>query len=211
LPDDRLSGYKGNGGRAMIGTVTLTYDRPKFLAWCKKRISEQTLKPSVSIFEEGEGTIAEKYIKGITRCINWGCELIILIEDDDYYPKDYIETLHRAWVLHKKPLLIGAKETIYYNIFTQRYSVFTQKHSSAFSTGLSKDALFRLNKNYYDVELWKANGGVQVPIFPVGIKHGFGRCGGKGHEMNLENADKDMNFFKSMVDKEYYEWILELL
>jgi len=136
-----------------------------------------------------------------------------IIENDDYYPADYIKNL--------LPLLdgldfIGWQNTFYYNIKTRRYSRLEHEtHSSLFCTGFRLSALddFEWPPDDYpflDIALWKhaKQSGKNWKLLRtdnpcVGIKgHGMGKMGGKGHRMELNRADPEMKWFREKLNDE---------
>jgi len=202
-----------------IGTVTPTLgNRPKFLNFLKSRLERQTRKSDYSVFIDYQNTsgavdIKERFVKGISECFANGCDLVLMIEDDDYYPLTYIEEMTAAWARLGKPNLFGVKTTTYYHIESNRFVNMAPSHCSAFCSALAKGANYNVGENgspYYDIALWKANKGVQVDINhpPLGIKHGQGVCGGVGHNPNARlygnNIDKELLLLKQRVDAEAF-------
>jgi len=148
-------------------------------------------------------------------------EVVQLVENDDYYPSDYIQNL--------LPLLdsldfIGWQNTFYYNIKTLKYSRFEHEtHSSLFCTGFRLSALddFKWPKDddpFLDIALWKhaKQSGKNWKLLRsdnpcLGIKgHGMGKMGGKGHRIDLQRHDPQMQFLRSRVDKESFEFYRNL-
>ena len=140
-------------------------------------------------------------------------EWAFIVENDDYYPADYIKNL--------APLLngldfIGWQNTFYYNIKTRRYSRLEHEtHSSLFCTGFRLSALddFEWPPDDYpflDIALWKhaKQSGKNWKLLRtdnpcVGIKgHGMGKMGGKGHRMELMRADPEMKWFREKLNDE---------
>lgn len=140
-------------------------------------------------------------------------DFAFIIENDDYYPDDYIKNI--------LPLLdgldfIGWQNTFYYNIKTRRYSRLEHEtHSSLFCTGFRLSALddFEWPPDDYpflDIALWKhaKQSGKNWKLLRtdnpcVGIKgHGMGKMGGKGHRMELMRADPDMKWFRDKLNDE---------
>lgn len=199
-----------------IGVVIPTLgDRPEFLKFCLKRVNEQTRKPDCIALvnyknRNGKIDIAQRYKTGIKYLIDKGCDLIVFIEDDDYYPKTYIEETYNLWVKYGRPDIIGCKETVYYHLPTSKYLTTIQKHCSAYCTAISKKAVYEVcgdYEAYYDVKLWAKNKGnrVEYDNKPIGIKHGIGKCGGSGHNPRqgfYRFSDPNHEYLKSSVDSE---------
>jgi len=208
-----------------IGTVTPTLgNRPKFINFLKSRLERQTRKADYSVFVDYENTtgevdIKERFVKGISECFDNGCDLVIMIEDDDYYPLTYIEEMTSAWEQLGKPNLFGVKTTTYYHIESNRFVNMAPAHCSAFCSAVSKGANYSVGESgspYYDIALWKANKGVQVDIMhpPLGIKHGQGVCGGVGHNPNAplyqKNTDKSLTLLRQRVDAEAFDFYTQM-
>lgn len=201
-----------------IGVVIPTLgDRPAFLEFCLERLKKQTRKADHVALVNYQNTsglvdISQRYKKGISYLIGKGCDLILFIEDDDYYPLTYIEETFNLWVKYGKPDIMGCKETVYYHMPTSNYLTIVQKHCSAYCTSISSKANFDVcedNGNYFDVKLWSNNRGVKVEYKrkPIGIKHGIGRCGGKGHESNFyKSKDIGYNFLKENIDSDAFSF-----
>jgi len=150
---------------------------------------------------------------GISDAKTLRYDFAFIIENDDYYPADYIKNL--------LPLLggldfIGWQNTFYYNIKTRRYSRLEHEtHSSLFCTGFRLSALdyFEWPPDDYpflDIALWKhaKQSGKNWKLLRtdnpcVGIKgHGMGKMGGKGHRMELNRADPEMKWFREKLNDE---------
>lgn len=201
-----------------IATLTPTLgDRPKFVDFCKKRILNQTIQPDIMLFVDYKNTngkvdIAKRYKRGIESLLSRGIDLIIFIEDDDYYPVTYIEETIDLWLNNGKPALMGCKETVYYHLGARQYLSVAPKHCSAYCTSVGRGIKYDVCEDYeayYDFKLWKANNGVQVDYIkkPIGIKHGIGKCGGSGHSGDFKlynNHDQGLMFLKTNTDKEAF-------
>lgn len=213
--------------RHIIITVTPTCspERKPFVDFCKKRLSEQTRKPDQTVFIDYPNTtgvhdLVERYQQGIERAFALGADLVVFIEDDDFYPKTYIEELEKAWVKEGKPVLIGCNTTRYYHLFSLGYSIMkTNRHASAHGTAVGKGCNYMVGKHgnpFYDIQLWQHNAGVLVDLGhpPISIKHHIGLSGGRGHyEDEYKNYDKpEAPILKEWVDEEgfaFYQSIRE--
>lgn len=143
--------------------------------------------------------------KGVEMAKRDGFEWCFIVEDDDAYPEDYFERF--------LPYLdgydfIGDDKSIYYNIKTLRYSVMSHPYrSSLFTTAFRISALNNFEwpdaaTPFLDIKLWayaKHKRKIFIDSGAVGIKHGLGLCGGKGHQMSLKNEDPQMKFLKSKL------------
>ena len=156
--------------------------------------------------------ITWRYRIGFERLKNKGMDVIIFVENDDWYSPKYIETMFTAWVENGKPELFGLNNTIYYNINNNKHVHL--KHvgrASMMSTMISTKAVIEWgddNYAYTDMVLWKKLKGVAVDlgIINMGIKHGTGLCGGGGHVNDwghYNQVDTDLSFLKSITGNEF--------
>lgn len=192
-------------------------DRPNFLQNCLRMIDNQTLKPDIIelvnfIPTDSKCDITKRYRIGYDNLRNKEVDIICLIENDDYYHPEYIETMVNKWVESEKPDLLGTNNTIYYHLYLNKY--FTMRHntrSSAMNTLIKPDLNFKWcndNEAYTDIHLWRTLTGIIFEpnkIISLGIKHGNGLCGGRTHTDNLHrfvNNDENYLFLKSIMDKE---------
>lgn len=205
-----------------IGVIIPTRgDRPLFLENCLRQLDSQTIRPcKISIINfkpEGDKCdITMRYRIGYHHLYGKDLDVIALIEDDDYYSPEYLETMVNYWTKEGKPDLLGLNHTIYYHIGI--FEHFTMKHtrrSSAMNTLIKPDLDFDWCKDedpYTDVHLWNTlKGKIVAPEKEIclGIKHGIGKCGGQNHTDKMEryiNKDHDKSFLKSVMDKESFEF-----
>lgn len=149
---------------------------------------------------------------GIARAKEAGCEYAFVVEDDDWYPIDYLRTKVLDFDF------IGYSSTVYYNLKTKTYATFNHKNrSSLFCTGFRIAALEGFNwpsdnTVFLDIEIWdfairKKKKIVLEQHNPcLGIKHGIGKTGGKAHGWTMKNFDRDGSFLKSRVDDDAFEF-----
>ena len=193
----------------MVGVVipTCNPDRKPMLDFVLERMNEQSRKPDHIIVVDYPNTggvdITDRMKKGLAEAWEKGCDFVLSIEDDDYYPITYVEDMLRAWIQKGKPPLIGHRQTINYNIFDSTYRVVDRDtFCSAFCTAFGRDVNFDIEDNIWDVEAWRKNpAGVMTTIDPppVGIKHGIGMTG--GHEHSTCSNKDDGTMLKKLVDK----------
>ena len=134
-------------------------DRPKFLENCLRMINSQTIKPDIielvndkpidinpdgyALPEKRNCDITLRYRTGYDRLRNKGINVIFLMENDDWYAPDYIETMLKYWEKYGRPDIFGTNYTIYYHI--KLFAYFTMNHSmrsSAMSTLIRSDLNF---------------------------------------------------------------------
>ena len=185
-----------------IGVVIPTIaGREHFLARCKYYLSNQYLQPDhIEIVEydkkiEGPDT-TYRYVDGFTSAFKkHGCDVVLCIEDDDYYSPDYILSMIIAWQHAGEPDLLGIDYSFYYHIVEKRYSKFLHPNRSSMMAMLvSKNILTVLpnidkDDQYLDLQLWNMSHKIltRATISPIkaiciGIKHGFGQVAGGGHQ-----------------------------
>src|SRR5690348_1604522 len=140
-------------------------------------------------------------------------DIIFFWEDDDWYAPDYIEHMLIEWDKAGRPDIFGTIFTMYYHIKIKKF--FKMNHhqrASAMNTMIRPNKEIVWGKDddpYTDCFLWmtgqKLTRAMYEPkvIKSIGIKHGVGMPGGKGHIDNLHrflNDDRDMYWLKGIVD-----------
>lgn len=214
-----------------IGVLVPTRgDRPAFLTFCINRIKQQTLSPDfISIVDfvphSTTGDLTLRYRTGIKELSDKGADLILFIEDDDWYHPEYIETVVQLWKENGKPDIFGFNSSLYYHIGTNRLGrLFHRNRSSMFCTCIATNAVnspeFEWPADDYpflDLHLWKKLKGASVDMpfhIAIGIKHGIGLCGGRGHisDSNLyDRTDSEFQLLESLIgeqDVEFYRSIM---
>lgn len=202
-------------------------DRPKMLKRCIEMMSSQTLQP-VEVFvmddppvDPNRKDITWRYRNGFQRILERhpDVELILLIEDDDWYSNAYIEVFHRAWEDAGRPEIFGLGETYYYHIGLRKF--YHQRHedrASAFSTGVSQ-AISRMvwprdDYSFVDLEMWKQLEGKTSTVSPPisigmkGHKEG-GFFGGAGHNdqwNGYRNDDQKLEWISSIIDRGSFDF-----
>jgi len=189
-------------------------DRNIFLSKCLQMMNNQTRKADlIHVVSEApkseDKDITYRYKKAFKYLFKQGCDVVFLIEDDDFYSEEYIETMLTEWIQAGKPDVFGTDSTTYYHLNRRKYK--TMKHvnrSSAFSTMVTKEVMNidfpKDNEPFLDMEIWKQlNGKTFAPANQIclGIKHGVGLSGGRGHNENFpyDFEDENLGFLKSVV------------
>lgn len=193
-------------------------DRKPLMDFCKYQISRFEVKPDKSYFIDyaprSEGIdIVPRVLEGIERAKEDDFDLVFILESDDYYDTTYFNHIPDAD-------FIGESNSIYYNLRNKTYQNFNHPgRSSLFTTGFKISALkgFRPKENdrFLDISLWKYafDAGKKVAFREtgaIGIKHGIGLCGGKGHKMNLKHKDSNLEWLSEHVDSEAFEFYKNL-
>jgi hypothetical protein len=206
-----------------IGVVipTCNKDRKQFLSFLLNRLQRQS-RNADSINVVGYPNIKnindlyERYLHGITELIYEGCNFIIFMEDDDYYPLTYIKDIYDKWIERNRPIIVGNSPTRYYHILNNTYRIYPDlAWCSAHCTAVS--SLVKLNfphgdKIEFDKKLWEYNTGEKICMdrFMVSIKHGIGMTAGRIHQTKNMKPDHDMRVLKSWVDKEAFDFYMEI-
>lgn len=206
----------------MFATITPTRgDRPQFLSFCKHQLARMNTKPDKSYFidytpKEPFGVIdlVARVKEGVRQAQEDGFDRVYIIEDDDYYQEDYFDDWFPPNVS-----FIGSNRTTYYHLGNKTYQEWTHdKHSSLFMTAFNISALAKFewpmdNERFLDISLWKFSYGKNtrwVEPKAIGIKHGIGLCGGKGHVQRNKFSDQNSEWLKSHVDDEAYAFYQSL-
>lgn len=201
-------------------------DRPNFLKNCLAQIERQTIKPTIINIVDftprhNEKDITRRYKVGYEYLSTKNLDCIFFIEDDDFYAKDYFETMLNKWEENDRPDLLGTSYTIYYH--TKLRAWFHMNHterSSAMSTLIKPNLPLTWcadNDPYTDIHIWSQN--FRKVIFTpkknicLGMKHGVGLCGGNNHLNKLErfkNDDSNLEFLRFNMDLEPFKFFTSL-
>lgn len=230
----------------MISLVTPTGFRPEAFALCQKWMLQQTLpfdewivvddsgevkidRPNISVIhnqDKSENTQAASLYAGLFD-VNDG--YVFIIEDDDYYPPEYIERM--ASLLTKNNLdLIGEGPANYYHIGTRKYrklknSTYSCLCQSAMTKRVAKLLLGIVAAEITPIDsvLWAAakrstnlNSIILDSRMCVGIKGMPGRGhSGVGWDPNIREWEKDdrkLSKLRELIPrKEDFEMYKELI
>ena len=96
-------------------------DRKELLLYALRQMDRQTRKPDmIELVDDaplnGDKDITWRYRLGCERIFSKGADVVFLIEDDDWYSPDYIETMMNKWEESGKPGIFGIEETTYYHL-----------------------------------------------------------------------------------------------
>ncbi len=200
-------------------------DRPTMLSACLEMMRQQTLLPrEVMIINQppldpSKKDITWRYRTGLELAQERhpNAELILFIEDDDWYSPSYVEIFYDAWKNAGRPEIFGVGETYYYHMGSRLiYHEIHQKRASAFCMGVSLKILERMkwpndDYSFVDIEMWSQLSGNTFMVSPpiaIGMKgHREGNFfGGAGHNDNLrgyDKEDKDLAWISSMIGGKY--------
>lgn len=193
-----------------FATITPTRgDRPEFLSFCKHQLSRMNTKPTKSYFidytpKDGNYDLIPRIKQGIKQAQADGIDLVFIVEDDDFYPKDYFDNIPDAD-------FIGTQKTTYYSLRNNTWQ--TMNHparSSLFTTGFKISALEGFNwpkdtERFLDIALWNHAQRRKIAwreTDAIGIKHSVGLCAGVGHRLVMKNSDPKREWLKERIDTE---------
>jgi hypothetical protein len=195
-----------------IGVITPHQDskRKMFLDRLSFYIQRQTLRPDHWIIvDHKEDVLAKDLTKririGCEEAIELGCDVVLIMEDDDWYSPNYIKSMIEFWEIQGKPEIFGVEQTQYYHIKQGLHVELTHPgRASLMGTLLSAEGIKKITFPedsfvFLDIELWKQLKGKTfrtLPAIAVGIKHGIGSTGGKGHLETFKGYSPDPEFKK---------------
>lgn len=200
-------------------------DRPRFLRQCLLMLNRQTRKADFILVVDGNTGLKKdltlRYKTGFGVAFGKGeCDVVFLIENDDWYSSRFIETMLQHWNLTGRPDILGIGRTVYYHLGQRRYKIMTHKErASAFCTMVTKKVLGIVwpddSESFLDLHLWQQLKGVTVlpeEEICIGIKHGIGTCGGRAHKETFpyDFEDKELAYLSATVDKQSLEFYKSL-
>jgi hypothetical protein len=203
--------------------ITPTRDRPIMMAQCKRMVRKFTIQPEKHYIIDynpiADGVdISERIQLGVEMAKSDGIDLVFIIEDDDYYPSEYISRFMHT----ENHDFFGVENSIYYNLNNRTWQYFYHDgRSSLYCTGFRISSLdnfqWPVNTPFVDIELWKhatkhnlrkkmiLNSGA------IGMKgHLEGSSGGKGHRLKMNLKDSEMKWLQNNVTPEAYGFYAKL-
>lgn len=225
----------------MITLLTCTGDRHVAFALCEKWMNAQTVrwdqwlvlddseKPTTATLNQdyyywpelrGKGSMVNKVKRALERNLIKG-DILIVIEDDDFYAPDYIEWCASAL---KQFDLVGECNNLYYNVrYRWWFEHGNRTHASLCATSMRRSVFPALlaecqnpNDPFIDSRLW-ANCRLPKMAFSPGLKHRSvgiksmpGTKGyGSGHDRTSgwANYDPGMDKLRTLIgrDADAYE------
>lgn len=196
-------------------------DRPEFEKQMYKLIESQTRQPEVIHVVDyppiNTPDLTERFRKGY-EAISQYCDVVFVMEVDDYYPPEYIEFGEKEWERKKGVQIMGWNESLYYHVGIRKYRIIpSEKHSSLMSSIIKSKLPIHWPPDDYiflDIKLWQQLRGHLIPGYlAVGIKHGQGLCGGSGHKESFyktnHTADQTGSFLKQITNgDEFYQQLI---
>ncbi len=169
---------------------------------------------------DGVVDIVPRVRKGIALAAAAGIEYCFIIENDDYYPDNYIEKM--MFHFHQGIGLLGIDQSIYYSLQSKSWMVFSHPNrASLFCTAFRISALQNYKWPadqllYFDRHLWAHACKKAFPCLghpPIGMKHGNGFCPGNyhngmvnGHKVRNMRPDDNMQWLEKRVRPESFEF-----
>lgn len=141
---------------------------------------------------------------------------IFIVENDDFYGAGYLTRFMPYLAGYD---FIGSDRTIYYNLRNRTWEeTHHPNHSSLFCTAFRVSAMenfkwHQAHSVFLDLDIWKYAKRFRrrfIDTGAIGIKHGTGLCGGKGHQQVLPNKDPDLTWLRSRVDPVSFEFYSKL-
>ncbi len=205
----------------MFATITPTRgDRPKFLEFCKFQLGRMNTRPDASYFidykpKSSAVDLIPRIKAGILKAKLDGFQYVMIFEDDDFFPKDYFDGVEELF--NSGVEFIGSRNTTYYNLKNRTYQEWEHaRHSSLFLTGFKIQALDDFlwpndTEPFLDISLWLHAVNTRKKIAwretkAIGIKHGIGLCGGRGHIQQNKYMDMNHEWLKANVDSEAFDF-----
>lgn len=217
----------------IVALVPTRGDRHQMLQNMKRLMSNQTKQLHGMVVVDDAPVdpnikdITFRYRTGLSRIFDQypDCNLVALIEDDDYYHPEYLETMCRHWIQAARPSTFGYGDTYYYHLgLNAKHYQIHRERSSAFTTFMTRDLLNmqwpKDDYSFVDIDIWKQFPGKTViadkPL-AVGIK-GYkegAHFGGIGHNDQWsayhKGPDPDLTWLKSVVDPESFEFYKSII
>ena len=210
-----------------IAVVTPTRgDRPQLLTAWRMMMKYQSVRPDKVYLIDREPTTEgndqrERVAEGVEMAKKDGMTHIIIMEDDDYYPPDYIEKVIGAW---DDENIVGGYYYSIYHIPHRNRVVYNMDmngieapplNSTAFTVKLWDSFLesgYMNTKQNLDLELWKWAREIRTkaryihdPDLMISIKHGIGKVAGGNHAGIKEGyavGDSKMKWLSNAVHPE---------
>jgi hypothetical protein len=189
-------------------------DRPELLSHCMWQMERQTVSPLKHLVINYPGIsgvvdIVPRVKEGIKQALELGAEFVLIIENDDYYPDNYVETMSK---LMERDDIIGSDRSIYYSLQSNCMKIFCHPgRSSLYLTGFRPDMMadFKWPDDtmlYFDIHLWNnfkgKRGFAQFTSKPIGMKHGQGFTPG-----NYHNGVVNGKAMKNMMMDPARQWL----
>ena len=215
-------------------------DRSHFMDQCRRMIHRQTHQPAAVYIVDRAPTKAtkdqrERVIEGVARAKEAGLHRVLIMEDDDYYRKDYIETMRYLWPPNVD--LVGSDFYSLYHLPTGKRATYSGdqlskstgvRGSPLHATGFTIECWDRFlasgylgTRNNLDDDLWAwANDTnvvrklFEIPNLVISMKHNVGMCAGGRHAETTWEArtyiqdDEKRSWLSEHTDPEFHDFYL---
>lgn len=197
-------------------------DRPELTKFCLQQLDRMKVKPE-KVYHINHRPDTERFDlisrvhKGISIARAEGFDWCFIIENDDSYPANYFE---RFLPFMDKNDFLGDEASTYYNLRNLTYRTFEHRYrSSLFTTAFKISALNNFDwpsdhSPFLDLDIWKYARFKRrffIKTGAIGMKHQMGLCGGKGHQMRMQNIDTDLAWLQDHVDEMSFEFYCGLI
>jgi hypothetical protein len=202
-------------------------DRPELLELCEWQMKRQTMMVEHRVInyppESRLCDLTQRVRRGCQEAKEDGIDYAIIIENDDYYPVDWIEQVHSSLEELAPVDFMGIPGTTYYNIWNRSWQGGEHAaHATLFCTTINTDLPTEVwpkdSKVSLDLYLWrtaiKRFGLVakyfDVPNRPIGIKHGMGKIVTPSHGKTFRRRDPSLTYLKKVTDTKYLDRLMSL-
>jgi len=223
--------------REKICVITPTRgDRPDFLSKLRYMLAEQTRPPDAHFIVDFDASdekpdIRKRVLYGVRQAMAAGYRRALVMEDDDYYAPNYIESMLEVWP--HDVALIGSRVSHIYHLKERVRLTYTaeqlsrQMHgmvASLSTTGFHVEAFLRFSRSRWwtacpqlDQELWRwaatydiPRKFTEIPFASISMKHGVGKVGGGCHGSIKDRPgaipDKDAQWLKQHTASAFHNF-----
>jgi glycosyltransferase involved in cell wall biosynthesis len=195
--------------------------REKFLARCRHYVSRFKVQPDEHLVVSSTNMKAN-LLEMLEKAQG---DVVAFIEDDDWYHPEYLGDMVDR-LSYSRRALIGYDPTMYYHIKHEGYRILPHKNRASLYTtvGLTNvvysvlaDVLESKSSEFVDIALWRLLQEVSVTTvghLAIGIKHGFVKTEGGGHNLDKSTWFRDEGglYLKKLIgdeDAEFYRNLAE--
>jgi len=188
-------------------------DRKPLTDWVKDRFKDyDIICPNFEPLTSDKDIVARLRI-GVAEARDE--DFVYILENDDYYPFDYIERMEK---IRKKAKAhwIGDYSPWYYSIRTKTYQQFHMKVSGLWCMGFHPGIMEHikwLDDAHLSMDGWISKGAARLPWATtvlysghggVGIKgHGYGMPGSVSHKETFRNRDSNIRWLVNHTDESF--------
>jgi hypothetical protein len=187
-------------------------DRKPLTDWILERFSGYDVIHPTFTPESDQKDIVQRLRSALVEAQD--CEWVYIIENDDYYPKDYIDKME-AFRKGANADWIGDYNPYYYNIADRRYQKMNLSASGLWCMGFRPQILNDMNwldNAHVSMDSWiskhvkKYNWCKFQEHGGIGIKgHGMGLSGSTGHSLHLKHDDLNMSWLRKHTDESFFK------